>query len=113
MQNAIDSIRQAGGKRRDLIVQASRKDDIVEVRVRDTGTSISSSVARQMFEPFFTTRPEGLGMGLAICRSIVEAHGGRLSVVPRERSGGASVRFALPLYRARVRPDRTGRRRAR
>jgi two-component system CheB/CheR fusion protein len=113
LQNAIDSIRQAGGKRRDLIVQASRRNDTGEVTVRDTGTGISSSVARQMFEPFFTTKDEGLGMGLAICRSIVEAHDGRLSVTPRQRGGGATVRFTLPLSRASGRAPRGGERRAR
>jgi two-component system CheB/CheR fusion protein len=99
IQNAIDAIREAGDTRRDLVVQAERSRRMVEVTVRDTGTGISRSVAQQMFEPFFTTKGTGLGMGLAICRSIVEAHGGRISVAP-QRGRGGTVHFTLPLYRA-------------
>jgi two-component system CheB/CheR fusion protein len=113
MQNAIDAIRQAGGKRRDLVIQVSRAGSMAEVMVRDTGTGISRSVAQQMFEPFFTTKPDGLGMGLAICRSLVEMHAGQFSVVPRERGGGASVRFTLPLYRANSQAGRRDARHAR
>jgi signal transduction histidine kinase len=50
-----------------------------------------------MFQPFFTTKPDGLGMGLAICRSIIEAHGGRLWVSPRAPHG-ADVRFTIPFW---------------
>ena len=67
------------------------------VAVKDTGTGLDPAVAERMFQPFFTTKPDGLGMGLAICRSIVEAHGGRLWVSPRAPHG-ADVRFTVPLW---------------
>jgi C4-dicarboxylate-specific signal transduction histidine kinase len=69
----------------------------VLVSIKDTGPGLDPSVAEQMFQPFFTTKPDGLGMGLAICRSIVEAHGGRLWVSPREPHG-ADVRFTVPSW---------------
>jgi two-component system, LuxR family, sensor kinase FixL len=115
LRNAIDAIRQAGRKRRELTVKVSRTAArTVEVAVRDTGTGITEVVARRMFEPFFTTKSDGLGMGLAICRSIVEAHGGRLWVASRERRrGGTTLRFTLPLERERGLRKRRARRGAR
>ena len=69
----------------------------VLVAVEDTGTGLDLAVTGRMFQPFFTTKPDGLGMGLAICRSIVEAHGGRLWVSQREPHG-AAVQFTVPLW---------------
>jgi signal transduction histidine kinase len=69
----------------------------VLVAVEDTGTGLDPAVVERMFKPLFTTKPDGLGMGLAICRSIVEAHGGRLWVSPRSPHG-ADVRFTVPLW---------------
>jgi signal transduction histidine kinase len=67
------------------------------IAVKDTGSGLDPAVAERLFRPFFTTKSEGLGMGLAICQSIVEAHGGRLSVSPRAPHG-ADVRFTVPLW---------------
>ena len=69
----------------------------VLVVVRDTGTGFDQAVAGRMFQPFFTTKTDGTGMGLTICRSIVEAHGGRLWV-SRRAPHGADVRFTVPLW---------------
>lgn len=67
----------------------------VTVTVQDTGTGISEESARRLFDAFFTTKAEGMGMGLSICRSIIEAHGGRIwAEAPEE--GGARLRFELP-----------------
>jgi len=68
--------------------------DAIRVEVRDAGTGFND--AERVFEPFFTTKPHGMGMGLAICRSIVESHGGRLWTANNE-SHGATVAFTLPL----------------
>ena len=70
---------------------------MAEVTVRDTGTGISQSVARQMFEPFVTTKADGRGMGLSICRSILEAHGGRLWATAKD-GPGTMFHFTLPRY---------------
>jgi signal transduction histidine kinase len=64
--------------------------------VEDCGVGISAENADRLFNAFFTTKPSGLGMGLSISRSIVEAHGGRLWAMPNEPNG-AVFRFTLPL----------------
>jgi len=117
LQNAIDAIRLARGPRREIVVRAMKSAaGLVGVAVHDTGTGIAEGVAQRMFEPLFTTKRAGLGMGLAISRSIVEAHRGRLWVAPEERGPGeATLRFTLPLEserRARPADARTGRTRA-
>jgi len=67
----------------------------VRVSVQDSGVGLNEEVMRRLFEPFFTTRAKGMGMGLSISRSIIEAHGGRLWAEPNG-SGGASFQFTLP-----------------
>ena len=69
----------------------------VLVAVKDMGTGLDPAVAERMFQPFFTTKRDGLGMGLAICRSIIESHGGRLWAAPRVPHG-ADIRFTIPLW---------------
>jgi len=68
--------------------------DAIRVEVRDAGIGFGD--AERVFEPFFTTKQHGMGMGLAICRSIIEAHGGRLWTTNNE-TPGATVSFTLPL----------------
>lgn len=85
-----------GGPQRELVVTARSADaGTVEVAVADTGPGLTPEMAARLFEPFATTKPEGMGMGLAICRTIVEAHGGRLWAEPNP-GGGAVFRFTLP-----------------
>ena len=80
-----------------LTVRAARVDnEAVEVAVVDQGPPVPDEVFADMFEPFFTTRPKGLGMGLAICRTIIEAHGGTLTA-RRNEGAGLTVAFRLPL----------------
>jgi two-component system, LuxR family, sensor kinase FixL len=68
----------------------------VQVAVSDCGTGLSSDKLDKIFQPFFTTKGEGLGMGLSICRSIIEAHRGRLWAENNERHG-ATFYFTLPV----------------
>ena len=87
----------APGTRR-LHVATSRHEGVVRVSVRDQGYGLPSDVER-LFEPFVTTKPQGLGMGLAICRSITDAHHGRLWAEP-DPERGAIFHLELPAGRA-------------
>jgi signal transduction histidine kinase len=76
-----------------------RLDDLVEVRVADNGPGIEAALAVRLFEPLTTSKPDGLGLGLSICASIVQLHGGRIwlhSGAP----GATEFRFSLPLQPA-------------
>jgi C4-dicarboxylate-specific signal transduction histidine kinase len=98
IMNAVEAMRAVTGTRRKLTVSSMLAEPgAMLVAVKDTGSGLEPSVAERMFQPFFTTKPDGLGMGLAICRSIIEAHGGRLWVSPSAEHG-ADVRFTVPLW---------------
>ncbi|MFS8974596.1 AAA family ATPase [Cupriavidus necator] len=97
--NALDAMAQTPVERRELIVTSYREQDAVVVSVQDQGSGIPDEVLGQLFEPFFTTKEDGMGMGLAICRSIIEAHGGTLQVHAR-RGGGSEFVFRLPVCEA-------------
>ncbi|WP_427307321.1 trifunctional serine/threonine-protein kinase/ATP-binding protein/sensor histidine kinase [Cupriavidus sp. H39] len=94
--NALDAMAQTPAAQRELIVTSYRENDNVVVSVQDHGSGIPDDVLGQVFDPFFTTKEDGMGMGLAICRSIIEAHGGTLEVRNR-RSGGSEFIFRLPV----------------
>lgn len=82
---------------RSLSISASQlAEDLLEVSVADSGPGIAVDQRERLFEPFFTTKPHGMGMGLAICRTTVEAHGGRLSVDATE-GPGATFRLTLAI----------------
>jgi PAS domain S-box-containing protein len=98
IMNGVQAMRGVTERTRELTVSSTPAEpSSVLVAVEDSGAGLDPAVAQRMFEPFFTTKPDGLGMGLAICRSIVEAHGGRLWVSPRAPHG-ADVRFTVPLW---------------
>jgi C4-dicarboxylate-specific signal transduction histidine kinase len=93
--NALHAVADEAPDRRRLVVRTKTVDGSVEATVEDSGKGIAESDLRHVFEPFFTTKGEGLGVGLSISRSIVEAHGGRISAENRA-DGGASFRVRLP-----------------
>ena len=86
----------SGSPVRELAVASARNGSSdVAVEVRDTGPGVDPGDVDRLFEAFFTTKPEGIGMGLSISRSIIEAHGGRLEVTSNVPQG-AVFRFSLP-----------------
>lgn len=97
--NALDAMAETPRDLRELIVTSSRERDEIVVSVQDHGPGIPDDVLTHIFDPFFTTKENGMGMGLAICRSIVEAHGGSLEALPRSE-GGCEFVFRLPVYGA-------------
>jgi len=96
--NAIDSMTSVKDRPHTLIVRSERLDEWVLIGVQDSGTGIAPEEAERMFEAFYTTKPNGIGLGLSISRSIVESHGGRLSVSPVQPYGSA-FRIMLPVGR--------------
>jgi len=94
--NALDAMADTPAERRELIVTSWREPAEVVVSVRDRGEGVAADAAERIFDPFFTTKASGMGMGLAICRSIVEAHGGTLQA-RRPEQGGSEFVFRLPL----------------
>jgi two-component system, LuxR family, sensor kinase FixL len=94
--NAIRAMREVEQQKRHLTIRAIRTGDgFIETSVCDSGPGISPELGSRVFDAFVTTRREGLGMGLAITRSIVEAHGGTVTF-ENKMSGGATFRFRLP-----------------
>jgi len=92
-RNSIDAI--ADGAQRMITVKARQNGASVEISVRDTGSGISEEMQELIFEPFLTTKDDGMGMGLAISRRIIRAHGGNLMVAP-STGPGATFTFNLP-----------------
>jgi signal transduction histidine kinase len=97
LRNAIQALEDSEGERQ-IVVRTRRAQDMkrVEVSVTDSGPGLPVEYLDHLFEPFFSTKPDGVGMGLPISRSLIEGQGGRLWVVPGSPSG-ASFRFTLPL----------------
>ena len=101
LRNAAEAMQHSF--KRELTVTTSREDGFVAVAVADTGTGLSEKIRKRLFEPFVTTKDTGLGIGLSICRTIIEAHGGRLWVEENE-GGGAVFRFRIPVVDDKGKP---------
>jgi len=97
IMNAIEAMSDVKGSRNLLISTVEDKPNGVLATVRDSGPGLNPDSLERLFDPFFTTKPGGLGMGLSICRSIVEAHGGRMWAAAN-RPQGASFHFRLPAH---------------
>jgi two-component system, LuxR family, sensor kinase FixL len=103
IRNAIEAMH--GCERRELLVKTESADDgMVEVSVADTGTGLSEEIVARLFQPFVTTKPTGMGVGLSISKRIVEAHGGEMWAEPNPQ-GGARFRFTLETSSATGGPD--------
>jgi signal transduction histidine kinase len=98
IMNAIDAISETQAEKREVIVAIGISDEKALILVGDSGPGIAQDHLSDVFEPFFTTKAQGMGMGLAIARTIVEAHHGQIAVENRS-GGGAMFRIKLPLAR--------------
>jgi PAS domain S-box-containing protein len=104
IMNAIEAMSGVDDGARELWLSTATDDEgCVRLAVRDSGPGLDPQSAARLFEAFYTTKPEGMGMGLAICRSIVEAHGGRLWASANEPRG-AVFQLTLPLEQAEAAP---------
>jgi signal transduction histidine kinase len=93
--NAIEAMNEVEAGRRELMVTTGLSESGVSAAVSDRGAGFDATQAEQIFKPFHTTKSGGMGMGLAISRSIIESHDGKLWAEPRP-GGGATFKFTLP-----------------
>jgi C4-dicarboxylate-specific signal transduction histidine kinase len=96
VNNALEAMREAGHSDEEIVIRVGRGScGCVEFSVEDSGNGVAPEIEDELFEPFVTTRPGGVGMGLTVSRSIIQAHGGKLDYQPRQPSGSI-FRFQIP-----------------
>jgi signal transduction histidine kinase len=96
--NAIQAMAHVPESRRELLVKSSREESAILFSVHDTGPGILPEISDKLFDPFYTTKPDGMGMGLSICRSILAGHGGNISA-SSEPGAGTTFEFTIPVNR--------------
>jgi signal transduction histidine kinase len=97
LRNGADALASADGSARELRVRTCLTNEgSIEISVSDTGPGLPPRLAAKLFEPFFSTKPDGVGLGLAVSRTIVETHGGRIWVTPNP-DRGVTFRFTVPV----------------
>jgi PAS domain S-box-containing protein len=99
MINGIEAMQAVEGRARELLIRSEHDgENQVKISVADFGVGLSAASAERVFEAFYTTKKTGMGMGLSICRSIVQAHGGKIKAMPNDPCGTV-VEFTLPVNR--------------
>ena len=96
--NAFEAMNEHPNKNRQVLIRTGLKDSQILAAVTDNGNGIPIAEAEKIFNPFYTSKPQGLGMGLSICRSIINSHHGRLWA-ENNPDGGATFYFSLPAAR--------------
>ena len=96
IMNAVEALGQIEDKDREILISTASDAEGISVSVRDNGPGVNYESRGRIFDPFYTTKPSGLGMGLSICRSIIEGHGGRMRVNNADLRG-AIFEFILPV----------------
>jgi two-component system sensor kinase FixL len=96
IRNAVEAMQ--ASERRDITIETTLDGDgLIRIGIIDTGPGIAPEIMDRLFQPFVTTKPQGMGVGLSLCRAIIEAHGGRLWAEPNP-DGGAIFRFTVPPF---------------
>jgi signal transduction histidine kinase len=97
--NAIQAMAHAAGNTRKLLIETFAEERSALVKIHDNGPGLTPEVRDNLFDPFYTTKPDGMGMGLSICRSIVTAHGGSIRA-SSQPGAGTTFEFTIPLEKA-------------
>lgn len=95
VRNSIDAL--SNLEHGTISISTTHRDDMVEVAVSDNGPGVAPEIRNRLFEPFVSTKPDGIGIGLYICRTIIETHGGKISLDPESRNG-TTFRFTVPVF---------------
>jgi signal transduction histidine kinase len=96
LRNACDAVHDVAGRPREVVITTSRDgDDRVTLSIRDSGVGFEPNGVERLFDAFYTTKPDGMGIGLSVCRSIIENHRGRLWALPNE-GPGVTFAFSIP-----------------
>jgi signal transduction histidine kinase len=96
LDNAVDATAASAGPQRKIVVNVAQRSSELVIQVNDSGSGIPGELAAQLFRPVLSSKPGGLGLGLAICRALVEGSDGRIWLV-RTGAAGTQIAFSLPV----------------